>query len=228
MTDRRFHATIPIRPRSTFLLAALLAAAAGCVYDSDHRCDDNQTLSSDGRQCICVSGSVMTAHGCTLCGANEVPGNGVCDCAPGYTHPTPGAACQAAPASALGTACNTASAPCTDPTYSTCHVTSGTTGYCTNAGCTTAADCLGGYACDTTSQPAFCKRPPVGVGQTCQSNADCAGTEATYCDAMVSHQCLVQGCKVASNDCFSGTECCDLSMYGVMQPVCLPPGACPK
>jgi len=226
MTNRPSHARIPIHRRSFLWLMPLLAAAAGCTYDPNQRCDENQALSSDGRQCICVPGAAMTAHGCTLCGANEIPGNGICDCAPGYSRPMPSAACQAAPA-ALGLACDTASAPCTDPAYTTCHVTSGTTGYCTSAGCTTSSDCSGGYACDTTTPPTFCKRPPVGAGQACQSNAECAGTEATYCDLTVSHQCLVQGCTVTPDNCFSGTVCCDLSKFGVAQPICVPPGTCP-
>jgi hypothetical protein len=215
------------RHRQFLLLAPLLAATAGCVYDPNQRCDENQALSADGRQCICVAGSVMTAHGCTLCGVNEVPGNGICDCAPGYSRPTSGAACQAVP-SALGTVCDVVTAPCVDPTYATCHVTGGTTGYCTSAGCATSADCSGGYACDTSASPAFCKRPPVGAGQACQSSAECAGTEATYCDVVVTHQCLVQGCKLAPDDCFLGTVCCDLSRFGVPQPICVQRGTCPS
>jgi hypothetical protein len=226
MTTRPSHSRTHIARRLLLFLTALLVAPGGCVYDQDQRCGENQALSADGRQCLCVAGAAMTAHGCTLCGTNEVPGNGVCDCAPGYSRLTPKGACQAAPA-AIGMACDTLSAPCTDLTYSACHVTSGTTGYCTNVGCTTSADCQGGYACDVTVSPAFCKRPPVGAGQSCQSNAECAGTEATYCDAMVTHQCLVQGCKVTPDDCFSGTLCCDLSMYGVAQPICVLAGTCP-
>jgi hypothetical protein len=224
MTNRLSLARIRIHRR--LLLTALLACAAGCVYDSNHRCDENETLSADGRQCICVPGSAMTAHGCILCGANEVPANGTCDCAIGYMRPTPGAACQAIP-SALGMACDTQSAPCADPLYSTCHVAGGTAGYCTKIGCTTPADCTGGYACDTGSSPAFCKRPPLGAGQACQSAADCAGTEATYCDPMVTHQCHVEGCTVAPDNCFEGTQCCDLTKFGIPNPFCVQAGTCP-
>ena len=207
-------------------LAAVLAAAASCVYDANNRCDENEMLSADGRQCICVPGSAMTAHGCTLCGANEVPGNGMCDCAPGFSRPMPGAACAQAPV-ALGMACDTQSAPCTDATYSTCHVTGGTAGYCTNTGCATSADCSGGYACETSATPAFCRRPPMGAGMPCQSPADCAGTEATFCDLAVTHTCLVQGCSLTADDCFQGTQCCDLSGFGVAQPICVQSGTCP-
>jgi len=225
MTNRPSHPRTLIHHRPLLLLTALLGATAGCVYDPNQRCDENEVLSSDGRQCTCVPGAVMTAHGCTLCAANEVPGNGTCDCAPGYSRPTPNATCQVTP-SALGTVCDTLNAPCADPTYSTCHVTSGNTGYCTNA-CATAADCAGGYACETSTPPAFCRRPPVGAGKPCQSSAECAGTEATYCDVMLTHQCLVQGCQVAPDDCFSGSACCDLSTFGIPQPICVQPGTCP-
>jgi len=207
-------------------LAALLAGAAGCVYEPNDRCDSYEYLSSDGRQCVCIPSAVMTAHGCILCGDNEVPGNGVCDCAPGYSRPAPGAACAQAPPS-LGMACDTQSAPCTDATFSSCHVTSGTAGYCTKTGCATSADCAGGYACDTSAAPAFCKRPPVGAGKACTSNADCASTEATFCDLVVTHQCHVEGCTLTPDNCFEGSQCCDLTMFGVPQPICVQTGTCP-
>lgn len=226
MTNRPPHAGIHRHCRSPLLLTAIWIAVAGCVYDPNQRCDENQALSSDGQQCVCVPGAAMTTHGCMLCGANEVPGNGTCDCAPGYARPTPAAACQAAP-SALGMACDTSTAPCTDPKYATCHVTSGTVGYCTSTGCATSADCMSGYACDTATPLPFCKRPPVGAGQACQTSAECAGTEATYCDAFVTHLCHVQGCTLAPDNCFSGTVCCDLTTFGVAQPICVPAGTCP-
>jgi len=226
MTNRSTQFRKRVHRGSLLPFTALLVASAGCVYDPNQRCDENQALSPDGQQCICVPGAAMTAHGCTLCGANEVPGNGTCDCAPGYARPTPAAACQQAP-SALGTACDTLGAPCADPKYATCHVTNGTAGYCTSVGCTNAADCPSGYACDTSAVPGFCKRPPVGAGQACQTSAECAGTEATYCDSFVTHLCHVQGCTVAPDNCFSGTVCCDLTTFGVAQPICVPAETCP-
>jgi hypothetical protein len=226
MKHRAISPSLPAHDWPDLALVVLLAGAIGCVYDPNQRCDDNQVLSPDGRQCMCVTGAAMTAHGCALCGANEVPGDGGCACAPGYTRPTPNAACQQAP-SALGMACDTSSAPCTDPTYATCHVTTGTAGYCTNAGCATSADCTSGYACDTSAVPTYCKQPPVGAGLACQTNADCAGTEATYCDVMVTHQCHVQGCTLAPDNCFSGSECCDLTPFGIPLPICVQAGTCP-
>jgi hypothetical protein len=72
-----------------------------------------------------------------------------------------------------------------------------------------------------------CRRPPVGLNKSCTSNDDCAGTEATYCDTFVAHACIVQGCSVTPNNCFSGYQCCDLTTFGVPQPICVPTGACP-
>jgi hypothetical protein len=31
---------------------------------------------------------------------------------------------------------------------------------------------------------------------------------------------------LSSDNCFSGTECCDLSAFGIAMPVCIPAGAC--
>jgi hypothetical protein len=68
--------------------------------------------------------------------------------------------------------------------------------------------------------------PPTGVGLECTSDADCAGTDATYCETLVSHACVVQGCSVEENDCFEGNECCDLSAFG-MPTLCVLEGRCP-
>ena len=70
----------------------------------------------------------------------------------------------------------------------------GGAGYCTNVGCA-ANECMGGYACDTVAMPTYCARPPDGAGKSCASDADCAGTEATWCDIYQSHVCYVQGCE---------------------------------
>ncbi|HSU41720.1 MAG TPA: hypothetical protein VLJ38_19210 [Polyangiaceae bacterium] len=126
----------------------------------------------------------------------------------------------------LGSPCST-SEPCADPTFGVCAPGADGSGYCTNA-CAAAEDCSGGYACNTSAAESFCERPPSGTGKACTSDADCTGTESTYCDLFVTHACLVQGCTVSPNNCFSGTECCDLSAFGVPQPICVAEGGCPK
>jgi hypothetical protein len=60
----------------------------------------------------------------------------------------------------------------------------------------------------------------------CETPDDCAGTEATFCDSFMTHSCQVQGCQVDPNDCFAGFECCDLSAFGLPEPLCIPTGAC--
>jgi len=212
-----------------FRWLALVSAAlfaAGCVYDASDRCDENEELYAAGDRCVCVAGAAMTTHGCVLCGAHETPGSGGCVCADGYVRSAPEDACQPK-TDALGMACDTQSAPCADATYSHCQTTAGTSGYCTSTGCSGAADCADGYACDKSTSVPYCRRPPVGAGQSCAAAADCAGTEATFCDTMVTHQCHVQGCTLSPDDCFSGTACCDLSAFGLPQPICVQAGTCP-
>jgi hypothetical protein len=68
--------------------------------------------------------------------------------------------------------------------------------------------------------------PPVGLAKPCTSAADCAGTEATYCDTFVTMGCLVEGCNLEVDDCYTGYECCDLSAFGIPLPLCIEEGQC--
>src|SRR5262245_6651777 len=61
---------------------------------------------------------------------------------------------------------------------------------------------------DAGGRAPLCGRVPTGQGMACQVSADCAGTEATYCEAVQLKQCLVEGCDTAANDCSSGYLCC--------------------
>lgn len=202
-------------------LAAMGCLLLGCLYDADDPCSPGTVLSG-GTVCVCAEGSVLTDDGCVDCGENEVADSAGCVCATGFSRASEGAPCESGP-SALGVACDTASAPCADATYSVCHVTSDTGGYCTE-GCTASADCEGGFACDTTATPAYCRRPPTGAGTTCSGDADCAGTEATLCENFMLNQCVVVCADAA--DCFPGTKCCDFTMFGAPAPFCLPDGSC--
>lgn len=216
----------PARSRSAAALFALLGALpSACVYDSSEPCGPHQVMYGDKLRCVCDATSAPTPTGCTPCGAHEVPGATSCVCEAGYSRPSADAACAETP-TGLGTACD-ATTPCADPAFSHCQIVDGGSGYCTTIDCTGPEDCTGGYACDTTGSPSFCRRPPVGAGMSCTSNADCEGTEATSCDTFMSHTCLVQGCSLTPDNCFSGTACCDLSKFGAPQPLCLPEGACP-
>lgn len=197
-----------------------------CTFDPSNRCGDHEVVYGDNARCICAAGYALSGHECVACGEHEVAGPTSCVCADGYARPSATSGCVLTP-TGLGAVCDAQSAPCTAGTFGYCAVTSGTAGYCTTSGCAADTDCAGGYACDTSGTPAFCRRPPVGAGIACQSSTDCAGTEATYCDTAVSHVCLVEKCTLTPNNCFIGTACCDLSSFGVPNPVCLPQGACP-
>jgi hypothetical protein len=206
---------------------------------------------SEMERCICVPNAAFTGTACTLCGENEVGGATGCACAPGFGRGSDGvcamcgenevggaSGCTCATGFARdadgacapvlagqGAPCST-SMPCTDATFNYCATSANAQGYCTTAGCTGNADCTTGYACEPGATP-YCKRSPVGAGMSCTSSADCAGTEATFCDTIVEHACLVEGCSVSPNNCFGGRLCCDLTKFGIPMPICIAAGACP-
>lgn len=202
----------------TFALVSALAPA--CLYDDSHRCGPHQHIISDDR-CECDEGYASTAAGCQPCGENESSVGGECVCTDGYARATEGAACEPIPEE-LGAACDTESAPCTSKTYSLCHVTDGTQGYCTSA-CSQDGDCAGGYRCHLDGADSYCRRPPLGHGDSCDNDGDCADGEATFCETLQSHLCLVP-CSAGNTDaCFEGEVCCD---YAVFAPICVPGEAC--
>lgn len=189
-----------------------------CVYDGDDRCGPNQVSISHDR-CACQEGFVPGANGCVACGANEAPSNGVCACVEGYARANDAARCERPPEE-LGVACDTESDSCPEA-YPLCHVTDGTSGYCTNT-CTSSEDCDGGYKCQEASE-SFCRRPPVGLGDRCDSDADCADGEATACEMIQSHLCLVPCAAGDTAGCFVGDACCAFPGPFV---VCVPADAC--
>lgn len=214
-----------LRPGNLAVLLALVGLLpAGCVYDSSNRCGPHEVLYGDSSRCVCDSSSVSTPSGCVPCGEHELASATGCVCETGFAKPSPDAACEEAP-TALGEPCSD-SMPCTDATFDYCATGADGSGYCTTSDCADSEECSNGYVCDTSASPSYCQRPPVGAGMSCTSDADCAGTEATFCDTVVQHVCLVQGCDVSANDCFSGTECCDLSAFGIPEPICIPEGMC--
>jgi hypothetical protein len=242
--------------RLSFSLSTIVLLIVGCIYDPDKRCNEGQILETEGTEsCICAEGYLTTATGCKKCGENEIVGatacvckdnygrtnenascepcgknevtsaTGTCECKSGFGKESPKAECKPLPAG-IGVACDATATPCTDATYNYCYTGSATTGYCTTQGCATNGDCENGYMCDLNSTPSYCRRAPLGAGKVCTTDADCAGTEATYCDKDFSKTCLVQGCTVTPDNCFTGTECCDLSQYGLSQPLCIAAGFC--
>lgn len=194
----------------------------GCLYDAKEPCGDGLEIYGDVARCVCPEDAVWTEDGCVKCGAHEVPAGTECQCQTGYARQAPDAQCQPAPPG-LGASCNT-DGECTDPDYPVCHPARVGTGYCTSE-CSAGVACTGSYVCEAST--GTCQRPPLGAGQACNSDADCAGTEALYCDILITKTCMVQGCKVSPDDCFAGTTCCDFSAFDLPD-TCLPEGFCRK
>ncbi len=210
-------------------LSSLLGVSS-CLYDSSNRCDKDQKFDADAGLCVCDAAQNKIAGdlGCVDCGANEVAGNDVCTCAPGFSRAAAGSPCTDVPPG-LGAACQK-DADCVEAAFPTCHVLGDGSGYCTSTGCASSSDCFASYACDTAASPAYCVRPPTGSGVSCASDADCAGTEATFCEIFNTHVCYVKDCSLTKNDCFPGKECCDLtkaSLGTITSPICVDAGSCP-
>ena len=81
--------------------------------------------------------------------------------------------------------------------------------------------------CTATDARAACKKGPTGFGTTCTSDADCAAFEASHCETLQAHVCVVAGCTKAPDTCQGGQSCCDLNGLGIPLTLCLPPGQCP-
>ena len=180
---------------------------ASCVYDSNNRCGPHQVLKFDSIEvCACDEHSVgSAANGCVPCGTNEVVGPTGCECAAGYGKSSPTDPCT------LGVIAD-AGAPIDQGDADTLPAQV--------VACTSDADCTGGSACDLKVSPSICRKPPVGLGKTCSASSDCAGTEATFCDTVVTKACAVEGCSLAPDNCFPGYVCCDLSKYGIPTKLC--------
>ena len=205
-----------------------LLGMSSCLYDSGKRCDEKQIYNDSAGLCVCDSsqGVVTGEHGCVPCAEHQVAKDDVCSCEEGYSL-TAGGVCEIVP-DALGLAC-TKDADCKDATYSSCHLLDDGTGYCTNTGCSDDVKCTGGFGCATSATPTYCERPPSGAGKSCASDADCAGTEATFCETYNTHVCYVKDCSLTKNDCFPGKECCDLtkrSLGLITSPLCVDSGTC--
>jgi hypothetical protein len=204
----RFHGV----SRSSFraALIVLLGSWSACIV-GDQRCGENQIeIQGSFRFCACKPGTVANASGigCVRCGKHEKVESETCVCAAGYTRAT-------------------ADAPCAKTAIDQpCEVD----GSC-DAGCTANADCTTGWSCEVDAGTHFCKQPPTGQGAHCDTSADCAGNEATFCENLQSHTCLLEKCATHENVCPNEWSCCDLtSLIGAS--LCVPPerlvdGACP-
>jgi hypothetical protein len=209
-----------VRALSQLTLLGLLSQ--GCVLDQDDPCGPNQVPWTGKERCVCAEGTAYTPAGCVACGEHEVSSPAGCVCEAGFARSVATQPCAPIP-EGIGTPCSS-DAECLNPGYPHCETPS-TGGYCTSLGCVDSSGCNGGYACNTAASPPYCQRPPSGAGLSCTTDADCAGKEATFCDTFVTGTCLVRDCTLEPDSCFTGSECCDLSGFG-LPALCIAAGAC--
>ena len=185
----------------------VLVVTTGCVYDANELCGPHMKYDTSLDVCLCDDSSIADGLRCTLCPADEVAVAGACGCAPGSTKNSAGVCDRVV---GLGDPCQSAS-DCTNPGYAYC--APGVTGSSCTSACASDSDCGDSYTCATWEPQPYC-REFVGLGMSCTSAADCAGTDATFCDTYQSHTCIVAGCTVGDGACPRGTLCCDFSQYG--------------
>lgn len=211
----------PVRWAALLLPLTLSWLAPACLVDLDARCGEHQVYDAEQGNCVCSGDYALVNNRCQQCGEHEIGSPDGCVCGEGFSRATPDAAC--AELAGLGQDCSS-SADCGDPDYSYCYVAEeGTPGYCTAPDCSTGADCPTDYGCNTRQAPAFCERPPQGLGMACTSSADCAGNAASYCETVQEHACVVNNCKPDPNRCHGDWVCCDIGLLS--QSLCVPPSA---
>lgn len=184
----------------------VIAATTGCIYDSSDRCGAYMTYDTARAACRCDDNAVIDGLGCKPCAADEVVFAGACGCAPGSAKNAQDVCERIA---GLGDPCTSAT-DCTNPAFAYCAPGTAT---CTST-CADNSGCGDAYTCATWEAQPYC-RQFVGLGQSCASSADCAGTDAAFCDIYQTHTCIVAGCSLATDDCPRGTMCCDFSQYGL-------------
>jgi hypothetical protein len=75
---------------------------------------------------------------------------------------------------------------------------------------------------EDASADAMTASAPTGVGESCKTDADCAKYDATYCEALSLHVCLVDKCAKGENACGADTGCCDYSALLAGFSLCIP------
>lgn len=202
------------------LAAALVLAhaATSCIVSGD-RCGANQVAFDDQVSiCLCKPDYVTASDGvgCVPCGENQTAVQNACVCKPGFSRPSASDVCKPE----AQTATCTADADCAAATPY-CARKGSEPGYCTRTDCTANADCTVGWSCEQTPTTRYCARPPTGFGLPCQSNADCAGFDASYCEVLSTHTCILAGCATRERTCPSEWTCCDYaSLIGSPFSIC--------
>lgn len=199
----------------------VLTAAVGCIISGDP-CGPHQVQIIDVHViCVCEPNAVIDAdmRGCTPCGKDEVVLDNMCACKPGFIKPGPGEACAE---TSIGASCTSAADCQTDFPY--CVGAADGAGYCTSTDCASNADCPSNWSCETDGDTSYCHKPPSGLGESCQSSSDCASFEASFCETLQSHTCVVGNCAKSASICPNEWGCCDYSaLLGAPLSVCVTP-----
>ncbi len=171
--------------------------------------------------CVCPPDEIAERGRCVGCGSNERAVDGACVCKSGFDRATDGS-CQERPADAgVGRDDAGGSAECDS-------------GVCTPTGepaatCVESVDCAEDELCDVHDS-SQCVSKPAGLGLSCESDADCADSEATYCEVYSSSTCQIQGCAERAGVCPGDMACCDFAVLA--RSLCIPAsrldaGECP-
>lgn len=202
------HGSDPLAVRTAWaapLTLVFVCILGACKYDSDEPCGPGQVVKNG--LCACAEGRMLIGRTCVE--SVTVVGGSSGDASDGG-------------ASGAGGPCST-NADCTQPMYPACVTRNASSGYCSRTGC--AADCPQGFFCATDAAPSYCKRTPTGQNVACQTQADCAGNDATYCalnPATNKSSCVVRDC-MAGGCSPSNATCLDLSIYMPDGPkICVP------
>lgn len=197
--------------RAWVLGGALLVPMSGCIVSESSCAEGEKFVDEDIQRCTCAEGYILdeVAEACVACGENETSKANQCVCMDGYVRDDSSGNCREVVAgeAMFGGACDS-DAACVDP-YGYCADATGD-GYCTSSACTDNSDCEDVWTCVEESGSSYCKRPPSGLGETCASQADCAGFEATYCETFQAKTCQLVGCAEGNTTCPGDWVCCDL------------------
>ena len=90
--------------------------------------------------------------------------------------------------------------------------------------CTSSRGCPPGELCDRYGSQ-HCVAAPSGLGAPCSGAADCAGSEANFCESFSSRTCQVQGCAARAGVCPGDLLCCDYAVISTS--LCIPSDAAP-
>ncbi len=187
--------------------------ASACIVDGDEPC--GILVETANGACGCPVGSIIEGGLCVACGEHETARGGECVCEEGHERRQGELDCQPIDATA---SFGDASPP----------VACTTDGGCASE-CRGSSECSAPQLCDVHASHT-CIAPPDGLGRTCQSDADCAGSSATYCEIFRTLTCVVEACKEDGGRCPGDMTCCDYSVLG--SSLCVPvddlsAGACP-